>query len=77
MVKVISLSDEAYRKLKVLKMGRSFSEVVVALIENKKLKRKRLNEFVGIWAEDKEYWNNFKKEIRRSRNKSKMKEVGQ
>jgi predicted CopG family antitoxin len=44
MVKVISLSDEAYKRLKALKHGKSFSEVVIELTINKK-KKKDLSRF--------------------------------
>ena len=75
MVKVISLSDEAYMKLKTLKRGKSFSEIVVELVEDKgDGKRKSINEFVGIWKDD-DYWDNFKKEIRKLRTRAKLKEV--
>jgi predicted CopG family antitoxin len=75
MVKVISLSDDAYRKLRVLKRGKSFSELILELTENKRVKKKSIIEFLGIWAEDSEYWKNFKKEIRKSRDKAKMREL--
>jgi len=75
MVKVISLSNDAYTRLKALKGLKSFSEVIVELINRKEKKKKRIIEFVGIWKDDSEYWDNFKKEIRKSRNNSKMREV--
>lgn len=74
MVKVISLSDEAYGKLKALKRDGSFSEIVVELVDNKGKRKRSLAEFYGLWGDDR-YWENFKKEIRKSRNKAKLREV--
>ena len=39
MVKMVSLSNEAYDKLKMLKGLRSFSEVIVELVDTRKKKR--------------------------------------
>jgi predicted CopG family antitoxin len=75
MVKVISLSEEAYRKLKALKSGRSFSETIVDIVDARRKKKKSISNFIGIWSGDDEYWKNFKKEVRKSRNKAKMREV--
>lgn len=75
MVKVISLSNEAYEKLKKMKEDKSFSESIIELIENKKNEKKNIMEFCGIWADDDKYWKNFKKEIRKNRNKMKLREV--
>ncbi len=72
MVKVISLSDEAYKRLKSIKGDRSFSETVVEIID--KRKKKNIMKFVGIWKNDK-YWENYKKEIRRTRDRARMREV--
>lgn len=73
MVKMVSLSDDVYMGLKLLKGRKSFSEIIRENIINKK--KKSIKEFIGIWKEDSEYWNNFEKEIRKSRNSSKMREV--
>ncbi len=73
MVKVISLSEEAYSKLKAAKHGRSFSEAVVELLEGRKTKS--IMEFAGIWANDNDYWEQYEKEIRKSRNQAKLREV--
>ena len=75
MVKVISLSDEAYRKLKALKMTKSFSELVLELAKARVQKKKSLADFYGVWKDDSEYWENFKKEIRKSRNKARLRMV--
>jgi predicted CopG family antitoxin len=73
MVKVISLSDEAYNKLRVLKRGRSFSEVIVELTGKKKGK-KNLADFYGIWAEDADEWKKIEKDIYENRKKSKTRD---
>tara|TARA_Y100000034_G_C6781095_1_gene349142 strand:+ start:404 stop:628 length:225 start_codon:yes stop_codon:yes gene_type:complete len=72
MVKVISLSNEAYEKLSSIKRDKSFSEVVVELIEKRKGKKK-LSDFFGKWKDvdtDK-----IKKMIKEDRERSKLKEV--
>ena len=74
MVKVISLSNEAYTKLKMLKGEKSFSDIVIEIIERKKSK-KNLMDFFGIWKEDNSYWENFNKKVREDRNKAKLREV--
>ncbi len=58
MTKVISISDEAYNKLKKLKNGMSFTEVIIEL---SKCKEKDILEFAGSWT-DKEALK-IKKEI--------------
>lgn len=73
MVKVISLSNEAYEKLKSLKNGRSFSEVVVDLTENKN--KKNIMEFAGAFTDNKEEWDKIKKKIYSDRKKFKLREV--
>jgi len=73
MVKVISLSNEAYEKLKSIKRDRSFSEIVVELIEKKK--KKNIMDFFGIWANRKEEIKEMKKMIESDRRKFKLREV--
>ncbi len=73
MVKVISLSNEAYAKLKAIKNNKSFSEVVVDLVECRK--KKNLSDFFGIFAEDKDEWEKINKKIYADREKAKMREV--
>ena len=73
MVKVISLSDEAYRKLKALKLRKSFSEAVIELIGNKK--RKNIMDLFGVWADDAEEWDKINKKIYEDRKKAKLREV--
>lgn len=58
MAKTIMISNDAYEKLKDIKEReeKSFSEVVVELVEDKKMKRgKGLRECLGILKGDKEY----------------------
>lgn len=73
MVKVISLSNNAYDKLKSLKGKKSFSELIVDLL-NRKVQKKNIMEFAGIWKDD-EYWENFKKDIKETRKSAKLKEA--
>ncbi len=62
MVKVISLSNEAYEKLKNLKREKSFSELVIELAEEKK-KKKGIMDFFGIWSDRDEEIKKMKKMI--------------
>ncbi len=75
MVKVISLSEEAYMKLRSIKNGRSFSETIVELIEKPKKDKKDLMEFFGIWADRKEELKQFEKLIEEDRKRFKLREV--
>ena len=75
MVKVISLSNEAYRKLKELKREESFSEIVIELIEEKRKKKKNFMNFFGIWANEADEWEKIKKKIYDDRKKAKLREV--
>ena len=74
MVKVISLSEEAYMRLKSIKNGRSFSETVLDIMENKD-KKKSLMDFFGMWADRKEEVERFEKTIEEDRRKFKLREV--
>lgn len=74
MVKVISLSNDAYEKLKALKNGRSFSEVVVELAESKKKDKKKILKFAGIFKDDKE-WIKIMDETEKDRKNFKLREV--
>jgi predicted CopG family antitoxin len=74
MVKVISLSNDAYEKLKAIKDGKSFSEVVVELVECKKKGKKDFMKFAGIFKDDDE-WYNTMKEIEEDRKNFKLREV--
>jgi len=77
MVKVISLSDEAYGILKRMKMGRSFSEVIVDVTTSKEKKGivKDLSKFCGIWKDETEEWEKIKKKLYKDRKKAKLREV--
>ena len=71
MVKVISLSDEAYTRLKSLKRDLSFSQIVLELIEDKA--RKSAKDFYGLISkEDGEKWI---KEVKRNRQNQKVRKV--
>ena len=72
MVKVISLSNEAYSKLKAIKGSKSFSETINEALDNKKRKGS-IMKFCGIWKG--EEWDNIIKELKESRKKAKMREV--
>lgn len=73
MVRVISLSNEAYEKLKALKRGDSFSKVVVKLVGERK--KKNIMDFFGIWKEDADEWEKIKNRIYEDRKRAKLKEV--
>lgn len=72
MVKVISLSDEAYKRLTALKRGRSFSEVVIELAG--KRKKGDLMRFFGAFADHADEWEEIKKKIYEDRKKFKLRE---
>ncbi|MEK6850765.1 MAG: antitoxin VapB family protein [Nanoarchaeota archaeon] len=59
MVKVISLSDDAYNELKRLKGAGSFSEIIIEIVKEKK--KDSLLEIAGTWS--KEDADKIKKEI--------------
>lgn len=73
MVKVISLSEEAYRRLKRIKNKRSFSELVLFLTANKK--NRDLLSFFGKWPGSKEELNKIEEIIKTDRKKNKLREV--
>ncbi len=74
MVKVISLSNNAYEKLKAIKNGKSFSEVVVELVECKKKNKKNIIKFAGIFKDDNE-WKKVMADIEKDRINFKLREV--
>jgi len=74
MVKVISLSNDAYEKLKSIKNEKSFSEVVVELIECKKKNKKNIIKFAGMFKGDKE-WEKIMKDTENDRKNFKLREV--
>lgn len=59
MTKVISISDDAYEGLKKLKAAKSFSEIVIELVKEKK--KGTLMEAAGSW--DPEFAEEVKKRI--------------
>ncbi len=74
MVKVISLSEVAYKELKEKKKEEeSFSDVVLRLIE--KNKKTNLLDFFGKWPGDKKELDKIEKELYRERKKFKLREV--
>ena len=74
MVKVISLSNEAYGRLKARKRnGMSFSDVVIELVERGKNK-KDIMKFAGAFARDDD-WKKTMDTILENRRKIKMREV--
>ena len=72
MVKVISLSDEAYKKLKALKGDGSFSEIVVNIVEEREAKKKNIMDFAGAFKDNADYWEKMKKQIYEDRKKFKL-----
>ncbi len=73
MVKVVSLSNEAYEKLKRIKNGKSFSEIVVELVECKN-KKKDFMKFAGIFKDDLE-WEKNMEEVLKDRKNFKLRDV--
>lgn len=71
MVKVISLSDDAYSRLKALKRDRSFSEIVVELVENKR-KNRNIMDFAGAFKDNAEEWKEIEKKIYLDRERLKL-----
>ena len=72
MVKIISLSEEAYSELKKLKGVNSFSEVVLGLVKPRK---SSLLNLAGKWPGSKTELNNIKEDIKKERKRFKLKDV--
>ena len=72
MVKIISLSEEAYGELKKLKGESSFSETVLGLIRPKK---STLLELSGKWPGSKNELDKLKEDIKKDRKEFKLKDV--
>lgn len=70
MVKVISLSEEAYARLKGVKGSKSFSEVVVEFVPEKR--KRDIMEFFGIWKDNADEWRAIEKKIYEDRKKFKL-----
>ena len=77
MVKVISLSDEAYRRLRARKGNKSFSEIVIEYIDyaDKNKKKKDLSRFFGAFKENADEWEKIKNKIYEDRKKFRLREV--
>jgi len=73
MVKVISLSDEAYERLKSIKGGKSFSEVVIEFTQSKK--KKSILDFAGAFSDNADEWAKIKKKIYEDRKKFSLREI--
>lgn len=72
MVKVISLSEEAYRKMKSLKQqGQSFSDVVLKLAS----KSNSLGDLFGKWPGTSKEAKDIKEALSRQRKKFKTREA--
>lgn len=71
MVKVISLSNEAYEKLERIKENMSFSELIVNLIKEKE--KRKIEDFVGVWSD--EEGKKIKEKISENRKKQKIKKA--
>jgi len=52
MVKVISISDDVYEKLKKLKGDKSFSEVLMEMLNNERGNPEILQKYFGILSEE-------------------------
>jgi len=70
MVKVISLSNEAYGKLRALKGNRSFSEIVVEITANRK--KGNIMDFAGVLKDNADEWERIKERIYEDRKKFKL-----
>ncbi|MFH0987059.1 MAG: antitoxin VapB family protein [Candidatus Micrarchaeota archaeon] len=71
MVKVISLSEEAYKTLSDLKnKSDSFSDVVLKI--GKKSEKEPITDFAGKWVGSKEETDKIFKEIEKGREKFKL-----
>lgn len=67
MVKVISLSEEAYKKLKGRKTAdKSFSDVVVELIDKKP--KRSIMDFFGVLSKDSDFIKHVEEAIKDRKN---------
>jgi predicted CopG family antitoxin len=74
MTKVISLSDEAYKRLYDLKKGKeSFSDVVLKITE--KEVKKPLSDYAGCWKGSKEELDRIAKVLREEREETRFRDV--
>ena len=70
MVKVISLSEAAYARLKGNKGSKSFSEVVIEFVPEKR--KRDIMEFAGAFKENAEEWRESEKKIYEDRKRFKL-----
>lgn len=70
MVKVISLSEEAYARLVANKGDKSFSEVVVEFVPEKK--KRNIMEFAGAFKDNAKEWEKIEKKIYEERKRFKL-----
>ena len=74
MVKVISLSEEAYRELKIIKGEKeSFSDVVMKLKRNRV--KRPISDFFGVFKDNRDEWEGIKKKLEEDRKKFKLRDV--
>ncbi|MEK6908986.1 MAG: antitoxin VapB family protein [Nanoarchaeota archaeon] len=71
MVKMVSLSNEAYSKLKALKGLKSFSEVIVELVNTRK-KKKSIMDFAGAFKDNSDEWKEIEEKIYSDRKNFKL-----
>lgn len=69
MVKIISLSEEAYKRLKAIKKDKSFSEIVIEIVPEK---RKNIMDLAGIFENNSKEWEHIEKQIYLDRKKNKL-----
>ncbi len=77
MVKVISLSEEAYNELKKIKEEGSFSDVILRIIKERKKRGtdyEAIAKLAGSFKENKEEWETIKNEIYEHRKKTRVRE---
>ena len=74
MVKVISLSNESYDRLKALKGLNSFSKAIIELIDRTEKKKKDIMKFAGIFEKSADEWKLIEKELYAERKRAKLKD---
>jgi predicted CopG family antitoxin len=70
MVKVISLSNEAYNKLRLLKRDKSFSEIVIELVDKKP--SQNIMKLAGAWSDNAKKWAAIEIKLYSDRRKFKL-----
>jgi predicted CopG family antitoxin len=74
MVKVMSVSDEAYKKLKAIKRDKSFSEIIIEVVDNRNRNKRSIAEFAGAFGDNADEWEKIKRKIYSDRKKTKLRE---